>query len=207
MTATTAPTSSERSPDRLFLGLFALAIIIVGGLWFGIQQVIAPSTEVVAKIVKAPLPETFRPIYAQQTPSGDVAEFFDSASHHKFSIARAPFESSTSATPRDLMDGIIEFQRNGGLRSGLAPLSIKFSQALFKGQSAYDVSDASITVAGETVPALVFVTTKGANHALTVMNRGNEQLTILALKKNSPVDIGAFGRFIELALGTPTVTP
>lgn len=199
--STTAP--AERSPDRLFLAVLALAVIIVGGLSFGIRHVIAPSTELVETMVRSPLPEGLRPIYAQETPNGEVAEFFDNATNHKFSLARAPLETESIATPRDLMNGIVDFQRSGSIVPGLAPLSVRFSQALFNGRSAYDLSEVSVTTKGGETPALAFVTTKGANHALTVFNRPGEQITVLALKKNSPVDLAAFGRFIELALDAP----
>lgn len=199
--STTAP--AERSPDRLFLAILALAVIIVGGLSFGIRHAIAPSMELVETMVRSPLPESLRPIYAQQTPNGEVAEFFDSATNHKFSLARAPLETESTATPRDLMNGIVDFQRSGLVVSGLAPLSVRFSQALFKGRSAYDLSDTSVPVAGGHIEALSFLTTKGANHAMTIVHRPGEQITLLALMKNSPVDLAAFGRFIELALDAP----
>ncbi|MFM1847098.1 MAG: hypothetical protein RL417_572 [Pseudomonadota bacterium] len=187
----------HRSPDKLFLALFACAIVVVGGLWLGIQLTIAPSKETAVELLRAPTPPTLNALYSAKTSSGDVAEFFDKSSNHKFSLAISAFADSPASSPRALLDAIVEFQKSGAVNAGFSPLSVKFSQALITGRRAYELVDGSVTVNGTALPVLQFVTNKGANHAIAVIHRGSEQVVVLALKKNSPVDSGVFGRFLE----------
>jgi hypothetical protein len=191
-----ATNTAPRSPDKLFLALFALAIIVVGGLWFSIQGIIAPSKETATELLRTPAPETLNALYSARTESGDVAEFFDKTTNHKFSVAIAPREEPTAPTPQQLLDAVIEFQASRAINPQFAPLTVKFSQALFTGRRAYDVTEGTITVDGVTYPVLRFLTNKGANHAITVFSRPNEQVVILALKKNGPVDTAALERFM-----------
>jgi hypothetical protein len=196
--------TDAKSPAPLFLGIFLLALISVAGLWLTANRLGSSANLDLKKIFLVP-PDSLKLLYGVETKSGVVAEFFDPSSRHKFALARAPTSEGSLPQVAKLLAEIMRYQSSRTVPAGTNPFLLKFISAQFDGRRAYEISNQVMTVP-ENAPSgqvLTFMTNRGANYAVTILQDSGDTTVVIAMLKDSAVDLKALGTFVALLQSSP----
>ena len=197
--------SNIKSPAPLFLGIFVLALISVAGLWIAAKRLGAPNNLDLGKIFVDIPADSIKLLYGAETENGIVAEFFAPSTKHKFGLAQASSSRGGFPPLTELLSKVIEYQGARTVPAGTNPFLLKFTGAQFDGRRAYSVQVHEMPSEDALRPAKVlsFVTNRGANYAVTVLQDSATITVVIAMLKDSPVDLAALGSFLALLRSSP----
>lgn len=193
---------AEPRSSQLILVLFVLALFVVSAFFIFARGVLNTSTIDAARFFGGAVPSRLKTLQALSLEQGSLAELYDSSNYHKVSLLFAD-HSQTEQAPLSVPDVIQKLDRarlDPAASSELSELIRKYANAQINVLSAGNVAATEVPVAGTSVLAQRFTTTRQANYLIGVLNLADAQLLFLFLRKGEAVDSLYAGQILgELA--------